>query len=93
MMHLEGVAYYWWHYGFVTEDHGLITSYETFIYKPITHFDRKNIEVYYKDLAQLRKGSSLDDFIDKFLQILVMVLDKIEQCKLMLFTEGLRNRY
>ena len=50
-MHLEGAAYDWWHHGLVTQDHGLITSYETFISKLITCFDRKDIEVYYRDLA------------------------------------------
>ena len=60
-MHLEGAAYDWWHHGLVTQDHGLITSYEA-----NTHFDRKDIEVYYRDLAQLRQGGSLDNFIDEF---------------------------
>ena len=50
-VHLEGVTYEWWHHGLVTQDHGLIMSYETFSYNLITHFDKKDIEVYYRDLA------------------------------------------
>ena len=92
-MHLEGAVYDWWHHGLVTQDHGLITSYETCSSKPITCFGRKDIEVYYRDLAQLRHGGSVDDFIDEFQRILVMVLDMSEQHKVMLFTEGLQDRY
>ena len=51
MMHLEGVAYDSWDHGLVTQDHGLITSYETFSPKLITHFDRKDVEIYCRDLA------------------------------------------
>ena len=87
-MHLERAAYDWWHHRLVIQDHGLITSYETFSSKLITRFDRKDIEVYYRDLAQLRQGGSSDDFIEEFQLISVMVLDMSEQCKVMLFTKG-----
>lgn len=60
------VTYDWWHHGLVTQDHGLITSYETFSSKLIIFFDKKDIEVYYRDVAQLQHGGSLDDFIDEF---------------------------
>ena len=92
-MHLEGAAYDWQHRGLVTQDHGLITSYEICSSKLITRFDRKDIEVYYRDLAQLRQSGSLDNFIDEFQRISVMVPDMIEQHKVMLFTEGLQDKY
>lgn len=92
-MHLEGATYDWWHHGLVAQDHGLITPDEIFSSKLTTHFDRKDIQVYYRDLAQLRQVGSLDDFIDEFQQILVMVPDMTEQRKVMLFTEGLQDRF
>ena len=92
-MHLEGAAYDWWHHGLVTQDHRLITSYEVFSSKLITRFDRKDIEVYYRDLAQLWQSGTLDHFIDEFQRISVMVPDMSEQRKVMLFTEGLQDRF
>ena len=91
-MHLEGATYDGWHHGLVTQDHDLIISCETFSFKLITYFD-KDIEVYYNDLAQLRQGGSLDDFIDEFQRISVIVLDMTEQRKVMLFTKGLQDRF
>lgn len=59
-MHLDGAAYVWWHHGLVTQESGLINSYEEFSSKLITHFDRKDIEVFYRELAQLKQSRSLD---------------------------------
>lgn len=53
-MHLEGVAYDWWHHGLVSQDHVLIHSYEEFVNKLIARFDRKDVEVYYREMAQLK---------------------------------------
>ena len=53
----------------------------------------KDIEVYYRDLAQLRQSGSLDKFIDEFQHISVMVPDMSEQRKVMLFTEGLQDKF
>ena len=50
-LHLEGVAYDWWHHGLVSQDHAMIHSYEEFVDKLIARFDRKDIKVYYRDLA------------------------------------------
>ena len=42
VLHLDGVAYDWWHHGLVTQDHALIHSYAEFTEWLIYWFDRKD---------------------------------------------------
>ena len=42
VLHLDGVAYDWWHHGLVTQDHVLIHSYAEFTEWLIYWFDRKD---------------------------------------------------
>lgn len=91
-MHLEGVAYDWWHHGLVSQDHAMIHSYEEFVSKLTAHFDRKDIEVYYRDLAQLKQVGHVKAYINEFQKIAVMVPDMSERRVTMLFVEGLSNR-
>ena len=65
-MDLEGVAYDWWHHGLVSQDHALIHSYEEFVNKLIARFDRKDVEVYYRELAQLKQTSHVETYINEF---------------------------
>lgn len=53
VLHLKGVAYDWWHHGLVTQNHTLIHSYTKFVERLIARFDRKDVELYYRDLALL----------------------------------------
>jgi len=91
-MHLEGIAYDWWHHGLVSQRHAMITSYDEFTQKLITRFDRKDVEVYSRDLAQLRQIGKVDSYINEFQRIAVMVPDMIEKRTIMLFVEGLNDK-
>lgn len=50
-MHLDGVAYEWWHHGMVTLGHNQITSYEEFTERLIERFDTRDPELHFKELA------------------------------------------
>ncbi|KAH9293543.1 hypothetical protein KI387_041248, partial [Taxus chinensis] len=65
-LHLEGVAYDWWHHGLVTQGHELLQSYRDFSERLIARFDRKDVELYYRDLAQLRQSGHVDSYINEF---------------------------
>jgi len=53
-LHLEGEAHEWWYHGLVTMGHNSITSYREFIVRFMDRFDRRDIEIHFMDLAQLR---------------------------------------
>jgi hypothetical protein len=54
-LHLEGEAHEWCHHGLVMLDHNHITSYRDFTERLIYKFDRRDPEIHFRDLAQLRK--------------------------------------
>ena len=58
--------YDWWHHGLVSQDHALIHSYEEFVNKLISWFDRKDVEVYYRELDQLKQTSHVETYINEF---------------------------
>jgi hypothetical protein len=53
-LHLEGEAHEWWYHGLVTLGHSHITSYRESTYRLMDRFDRKDLEIHFRDLAQLR---------------------------------------
>jgi hypothetical protein len=53
-LHLEGEAHQWWYHGLVTLGHGRITFYREFTYRLMDRFDRRDPEIHFRDLAQLR---------------------------------------
>lgn len=69
----------------------MIHSYE-FKNKLIARFDRKDTEVYYRDLEQLRQVGFADSYINEFQQIAVMVPNMTEKRVTMLFVEGLNDK-
>jgi hypothetical protein len=88
-LHLEGEAHEWWHHGLVTLGHSHITSYREFIERLMDRFDRRDPEIHFRDLAQLRQIGTVEAFITKFQQVAVAVTDISEARLIMLFTEGL----
>jgi hypothetical protein len=52
-LHLYGEAHEWWHHGLVTPGHANITSYVEFTQRVMDIFERKDIEIHFKELAQL----------------------------------------
>ena len=53
-LHLDGEAHEWWYHGLVTLRHASITSYLEFTQRLIKRFDRKDPEIHFQELAQLR---------------------------------------
>lgn len=86
------MAYDWWHYGLVTQGHELLRSYRDFNDRLIARFDRKDVELYYRDLAQLRQSGHVDSYINEFQRIAVMVPEMPEKRVVMSFIEGLHDR-
>jgi hypothetical protein len=88
-LHLEGEAHEWWHHGLVTLGHNHITSYREFIERLMDMFDRRDPEIHFRDLAQLRQTGTTKAFITEFQWVAVEVTDISEPRLIMLFTEGL----
>jgi hypothetical protein len=88
-IHLEGEAHKWWHHGLVTLDHSHITSYREFTERLMDRFDRRDSEIHFRDLAQLRETGTTEAFITEFQWVAVAVTDISEPRLIMLFTKGL----
>jgi hypothetical protein len=65
-LHLEGEAHEWWHHGLVTLGHSHITSYREFTERLMDRFDRRDPEIHFRDLAQLRQTGTTEAFITSF---------------------------
>jgi hypothetical protein len=53
-LHLEGEAHEWWYHGLVTLGHSHITSYLEFTERLMEIFDRRDPNLHFGDLKQLR---------------------------------------
>jgi hypothetical protein len=87
--HLESEAHKWWHHGLVTLGHSHITSYMEFTEILMDRFDRRDPQIHFRDLVQLRQTSTTKAFITEFQRVAVVVTDISEPRLIMLFTEGL----
>jgi hypothetical protein len=72
---MEGEAHEWWYHGLVTLGHSRITSYREFIDRIMDKFERKDPEIHFRDLAQLRQTSTAEAFIIEFQQVAMAVTD------------------
>jgi hypothetical protein len=88
-LHLEGEAHEWWYHGLVTLGHSRITSYRDFTDRLMDRFDRKDPEIHFRDLAQLRQTGTTEAFITEFQRVAMAVTDISEPRLIMLFIEGL----
>jgi hypothetical protein len=88
-LHLEGEAQDWWYHGMSTLGHAHIVTYAEFTGRLVHRFDRRDPELSFRDLAQLKQTGSAEAFISDFQRISVMVTDISEARLVMLFTEGL----
>jgi hypothetical protein len=53
-LHLDGEAHKRCYHGIVTLGHAIISSYVEFTHILMDKFDKKDIEIHFRDLAQLR---------------------------------------
>jgi hypothetical protein len=88
-LHLEGEAHEWWYHGLVTLGHSRITSYREFTERLMDRFDRRDPEIHFIDLAQLRQTGTAETFISEFQRVAVAMTDISEPRLIMLFIEGL----
>lgn len=88
-LHLEGDAREWWYHGLIMLGHIHITTYTEFIRRLLERFERKDLELHFKELAHLRQTGSAEVYITEFQRLAVMVTDVLEAQLIMLFMEGL----
>ena len=88
-LHLDREAHEWWYHELVTLGHNTIHSYDEFTQKLMERFDRKDPEIHFRELAQLKQTGSAEAFISEFQRIAIMVTDVSESKLTMLFTEAL----
>jgi hypothetical protein len=72
-----------------TLGHAHIVTYAEFTGRLVHRFDRRDPELSFRDLAQLKQTGTTDAYISDFQRISVMVTDISEARLVMLFTEGL----
>jgi hypothetical protein len=84
-LHLDGESHEWWYHGLVTLGHATITSYLDFNQKLMERFDKKDPELHFRELAQLKQEGSLDAYITKFQKLVVTMSDISERRLFMLF--------
>lgn len=73
----------------ITLGHDQINTYAEFTKILIDWFDGKDLELNFKDLAQLRQTGSVDQYIAEFQKISVLVTDISERRCIVLFMDGL----
>jgi hypothetical protein len=83
---LEGEAHEWWYHGLVKLGHSRITSYREFTDRLMDRFDRKDPEIHFRYLAQLRQTRIAEAFITEFQRVVVAVTDISKPRLIMLFT-------
>jgi hypothetical protein len=88
-LHLDGEAQEWWYHGLVMLGHATITSYLDFTWKLMKRFDKKDLELHFRELAQLKQEGSPYAYITEFQKLGVTVSNISEQRLVMLFIEGL----
>jgi hypothetical protein len=88
-LHLEGEAHEWWYHGLVTLGHSCITSYRDFTDRLMDRFDKKDLEIHFKNLAQLRQTGTIEAFITEFQRVAMAVKNISNPRMIMLFTEGI----
>ena len=69
--------------------HNTISSYSEFTQKLMEWFDRKDPEIHFRELAQLKQTGSAKFFILEFQRVAIMVTDVSKNRLIMLFTKTL----
>jgi len=62
-LHLDGEAHEWWYHGLVTLGHDNITSYLDFTQKLMDQFEKKDPELHFRELAQLKQVGTAYPYI------------------------------
>ena len=89
ILHIEGKANDWWFHGIRTLGHDHIISYEGFSNALMERFERKDPELPFKELAQLKQVGTPEAYMLEFQNISVIFSDVSMTRLVLLFTEGL----
>jgi len=73
----------------VTLGHNNITTYVDFTQRLLEQFEKKDPELHFRELAQLKQTGSVEAFIVEFQRIVFMVTDVSGSRLIMLFVEAL----
>jgi hypothetical protein len=88
-LHLDVEAHEWWYHGLLTLGHNHITSYLEFTEWLMERFDRRDPELHFRDLTQLRQIGLVEAFVTEFQRKAMAVFDISEHRLVMLFIEAL----
>jgi hypothetical protein len=86
---LDGEAHEWWCLGILTLGHSNIISYANFTQILMDKFNRKDHEVHYRELAQLRHTCTPNAHVTEFQWMAFMVTDFSKKRLVVLLIEGL----
>ena len=89
ILHLKGEVSDWWFHGIRTLAHDKILTYEGFSNALMESFERKDPELPFKELAQLKQVGTPEAYMLEFEKLSVMVFDVSMARLVLLFTEGL----
>ena len=89
ILHIEGEASDWWFHGIRTLGHDQILSYEGFSNALMERFERKYLELPFKELARLNQVGTHEAYMLDFQNISVMVYDVSMDRLVLLFIEVL----
>ena len=89
ILHLEGKTNHWWLHGLRTLGHDEILSYEGFSNALMERFEKKDLELLVKELAQLKQVGTPEAYMLEFENISIMVSDVSMARLVLLFIEVL----
>ena len=87
-LQLDREAHEWWYHGLVTLGHNTIRSYSDFTQRLMEWFDKRDLKIHFRELAQLKQTGSAEAFISEFQRIAFMVTDVSESRLIMLFSKA-----
>ena len=65
-LHLDGEAHEWWYHGLVMLGHNTTSSYSDFTQRLMERFDKRDPEIHFRELAQLKQTGSVEAIISEF---------------------------
>ena len=90
-LYLEDAAYDWWYHGMTTQGHDQVTTFDDFSQRMIDRFHLKDDEEYSKELSKLKQTKSVNEYIEEFQKVAIMVPDMSEKRIVYLFLDGLQD--
>ena len=88
IFHLEGDANEWWLHGLKTLGHDQVKKYGKFVDRVLERFDKKDPELSFRELAQLKQVWTPIEYMLKFQRLLVKVDDVSMEMLVLFFSQG-----